>query len=377
MRSRCVPVFYEKKSASTTQYDQLLQGIRAAAGRAGIQTLLIPEEEREDINPEPLPPVAIVTGTDLPALQRTISYLRASGRRAVLAGSDSGPFGSDVSCVTPSRPAETQQLVNYLYNCNRKRIALVGFGENSINDTVRLHAALNALASWGILLEKETICRWRQDPQESFTHFFQHAHLFDAVICPNDVIAICFLRQCAKHGLAVPEELYVASFGNMAIGRYFQPSITSMTMDMLCVGEQSFQAWRFLMNNDNATALKLTVPSRVLVRDSTAGQQAEIGKGTAPAAGRPDLFYDNPAIATLQRIESCLSQRDELDMRIIKGILQGDTYEQICEHQFISAGTLRYRRNKIFADAGVSRRQAFSSLMRTQLGAENPFSAIE
>ena len=189
-----------------------------------------------------------------------------------------------------------------------------------------------------------------------------------------------FIKQCLIRGIGVPEDLYVASFGNMYIGRYFRPSVTSMTMDMICVGEQSFYAWRFLMNraHTSQTALKITVPSRVLARDSTAGRQpAEENEAIPPAAGYPDRFYENPTVAALQGIERCLSRRDELDLRIIKGILQEDSYEQISDRLFISVSALRYRLSKIFADAGVTRRQAFSSLMRTYLGDGNPFSSVE
>lgn len=380
MQGRPVPVFYENKTASTAQYANLLQGIRAAASRSGLQVQLIPEENLSGAALDSLPFNAVVTGTDMPMLQRTISFLRSSGRHAVLAGIDSEPFGPDVSCVTPSRRTETQQLIHYLYKCGRERIAFVGFGENSINDTFRLHSALSTLASLGSPLSGQEVCRWFHDPQESFLHFFQHAQSFDAVICPNDAAAICFIRQCLIREIGVPDDLYVASFGNMAIGRYFRPSVTSMTMDMVSVGEQSFYAWRFLTNNCCAaqTSLKITVPSRVLARESTAGRQPAVENGSIPpAAGNPDPFYENPTIAALQRIERCLSRRDELDLLILKELLQENSYEQISERLFISASALRYRLSKIFADAGVTRRNAFSSLIRTYLGDGNPFFSVE
>ena len=44
MRDRLVPIFYEKKTASTAQYANLLQGVRTAAARNGLHVQLIPEE---------------------------------------------------------------------------------------------------------------------------------------------------------------------------------------------------------------------------------------------------------------------------------------------------------------------------------------------
>jgi DNA-binding CsgD family transcriptional regulator len=304
-----------------------------------------------------------------------ISRLRGVGKHAVLAGTDSEQFGHDVSCATPSRRTETQQLVNYLYNCGKERLALVGFGSNSINDNFRYHAAMSAVAAWGKPLREDDAFLWQQDPQGSFDAFLRVAHRYDAVICPNDVMAICFINQCKVRGLRVPEDLFVASFGNMSIGRFYRPRITTMTMDMLLVGEQAFNVWRFLTLNDASrlTALKITVPSRILARESTAGIRIEAGRRALSPALPADRFYDHPTVAVLVSIENCISQRDEIDMRIIKSLMDRRSYEQISEELFISGSTLRYRLNKIFSDAGVKTRQDFEALVAQHLGEGNPF----
>ena len=53
--------------------------------------------------------------------------------------------------------------------------------------------------------------------------------------------------------------------------------------------------------------------------------------------------------------------------------MSGQSYEEISDRLFISGSTLRYRLNKMFADAGVKTRQEFEALMRTHLGEGNPF----
>lgn len=379
MRDLAIPVFFEEKSASSTQYGNIIQGIRSAASRSGMRLLPIGDKALDRTDFSTLAPAAIVTGASMPLIHSIIVRLRKSGRHAVLAGTDSEQFGHDVSCATPSRRTETQQLVNYLYSCGKERIALVGFGQTSVNDTFRLHAAISAAAAWGKLLTQDDVWQWYHDPSESFLPFIASAKRYDAVICPNDVMAICFIDTCGLHGLHVPDDLYVASFGNMAIGRFYSPSITSMTMDMLYVGEQAFHVWRFLINNDDAPqkALKITVPSRILVRESTAGQHIEAGQGAVAPTLPADRFYDNPTIAVLVGIEHCISQRDDIDMHIIKRLMQGHSYEEISADLFISSSTLRYRLNKIYADAGVSRRHAFEALLRRHLGSGNPFASVE
>ena len=315
----------------------------------------------------------------MPFMQSMIRRLRACGRQVILAGADSEQFGNDVSCATPSRRAETRQIANYLHGCGKKHIALVGFGKNSINDNFRYHAVMSVVATWEHPLMDDDVWLWQNDPRECFESFLNVYTRYDAVICPNDLMAICFINCCKARGVSVPGDLFVASFGNMSIGRYYTPSITSTTMDMVCVGEQAYSLWQFLSANDGAphAALKLTVPSSILVRGSTDNLHLKDDACVETPVLKADRFYDNPTIAVLQGIENCISQRDAIDMRILQRVMEGMNYEKISDELFIGGSTLRYRMSKIFADAGVRSRQEFEQLMRAHLGDGNPFACVE
>ncbi len=379
MKELSVPVFFDRKAISSTQYSTALQGIRTAASRYGQRLQMIAAEELDNVDFPDFPEVAILVSISMPFIEKTLDLMRRYRRMVVLTGMDSEQFGSDVSCATPSRRAETQQLVNYLYNCDKKRIALVGFGENSINDNFRYHAAITAAAAWGDVLGEGDVWQWKHDPQECFDAFLQVYRQYDAVICPNDVIAICLINECKKHGIRIPEKLFLASFGNMSVSAYFSPTITSVTMDMFSVGEQTYNVWRFLTAGDSMTrtSIKITVPSRILARESTAGIEPNTGFGVKSPILKADRFYYNPVISVLVGLDNCISQRDALDMRIIRSIIDKEKYEQICEKYFISPSTLRYRLNKIFADAGVQSRKQFEQLIHTHLGEGNPFAYVE
>lgn len=374
-----IPVFFDIRSSAATQYVNVIQGIRNEASRHGTKLDLISNTDADTVDFTALPSVAVVTGTDMPFMHRTIRRLRACGRQAILAGADSEQFGNDVSCATPSRRTETRQLVNYLHGCGKKRIALVGFGKNSINDNFRYHAAMSVAATWEDPLQDDDVWLWQNDPRECFERFLDVRQRYDAVICPNDLMAICFINSCKARGVGVPGDLFVASFGNMSIGRFFTPSITSTTMDMVCVGEQAYCLWQFLSANDGAphATLKLTVPSSILVRDSTDNLCLEDDACAETPLLKTDRFYDNPTIAVLQSIENCISQRDAIDMRILQRVMNGMNYEKISDELFIGGSTLRYRMNKMFADAGVRSRQELEQLMRNHLGGENPFACME
>ena len=272
-------------------------------------------------------------------------------------------------------PGRDSQLVNYLYNCDKKRIALVGFGENSINDNFRYHAAITAAAAWEMCWARD-VWQWKHDPQECFDAFLQ-VYQYDAVICPNDVIAICLINEC-KNMASVSRRSCSSPPWQHERKRLFQPTITSVTMDMFSVGGQTHNVWRFLTAGDSMTrtSIKITVPSRILARKYRRHWSPTRASVKSPIL-KADRFYYNPVISVLVGLDNCISQRDALDMRIIRSIIDKEKYEQICEKYFISPSTLRYRLNKIFADAGVQSRKQFEQLIHTHLGEGNPFAYVE
>ena len=371
MKQPIVHVIVDDRSADFAQWQGVLKGISAAAVRNGMKLSAISQSEMNKL-PAGNDPV-ILTGTDLGFIRQAVQDLRAAGRRTVLAGLDAEQLGEEIPCATPSRRTETQQLVSYLYACGRQRIALVGFGANSVNDRFRYQAAMEAVAAHGMPITQRDTWLWHHDPTTCFRSFLTAAHQYDAVICPNDVISICFINTCATAGIRVPEALYVASFGDTRVGRLYTPSITTMTMDMSAVGEQAFAAWQFVRADASGHAVcKITVPSRIIVRESTAGQQPP----TLPPPAPPlldDQYYRNLVIAPLEAIERCLAHCDELDLRILAALMDGLSYEDVCEQLFLSSGSLRYRLGKIYQSLGVPTRKKMETMLRSQFGETNPF----
>lgn len=152
-----------------------------------------------------------------------------------------------------------------------------------------------------------------------------------------------------------------------------------MTMDMQYVGKQAFSVWRHLMKSEQSMqriALRITVPSKILIRESTAHMPLQSGV-CAVFPSHQDSFYHQPAISRLVRLEKCISQRDETDMQILRLLMAKKSYEEISDALFISNSTLRYRLNKIYADAGTKGRRGFEALVQESLGPGNPFDKTE
>ncbi|WP_233859520.1 LacI family DNA-binding transcriptional regulator [Paraburkholderia sp. HD33-4] len=89
-----------------------------------------------------------------------------------------------------------------------------------------------------------------------------------AIICGNDHIALGVLREAEEMGIAIPEQLSVTGFDDLAIAREARPPLTTMHVDTREIGTV---AARHLLDalEGRATRQGYAVPAELKVRQST------------------------------------------------------------------------------------------------------------
>lgn len=317
---------------------------------------------------EPGIPV-IVTNSSLKNLTSAVQQLRQAGIPVILSGVDGAHFGSDIYSVASDSALAMTQMVRYLLSYDRKRIALAGFWSSSRNDMAFLDAAVAAADRFGYPISPQSIFLWENQLDESLNAFFQKHEDYNAVICPNDTIAICLTRACRERDIRIPETLFVTGASNMRISQKFEPSITTISMDFREIGKETYYVREHLIRRESkCSRISVSIPACIIPRESTGNLSL---KEALPQAGSQCVstfesgnnFFTNPTINSLIRFENCLSNRDEIDQKIVMAILQGKSYEQMEEMLFMSGSAIRYRRSRIFRDAGVSNRAEFEQLL--------------
>lgn len=94
-----------------------------------------------------------------------------------------------------------------------------------------------------------------------------------AVFCFNDMMAIGALLACRNSGLAVPRDLSIVGFDDVAFARYVTPPLTTIRQPRLDLGRLSMQMLLNLLNDQPAQSHVLA-PSLV-ARESTAPPRGE------------------------------------------------------------------------------------------------------
>ncbi|SLN63462.1 HTH-type transcriptional regulator GntR [Aquimixticola soesokkakensis] len=61
----------------------------------------------------------------------------------------------------------------------------------------------------------------------------------DGIICVSDLVGFGAVAQCARRGIAVPETLAIAGFGNYEIGRVCEPALTTVDVGAEQIGQRT------------------------------------------------------------------------------------------------------------------------------------------
>ena len=104
----------------------------------------------------------------------------------------------------------------------------------------------------------------------------------DAVVGYNDLVAIGFMHEARRLGMAVPGQVSVAGFDDIELARHVSPALTSVAMNSQAQGRVAMQRLLQLMAGDLPEPFDETLPPRLVLRESTAAPAAPSTGPTPP-----------------------------------------------------------------------------------------------
>ena len=141
------------------------------------------------------------------------------------------------SSFTVDDEKEGYRITNYLIKLGHKHIAiLAGETENTSVGQLRLRGYKRALEEQGIALEEDLICPMKDDI-EYYTmgngyvvtrELLTRRKDVSAIFAISDMLAVGACRAIFDMGLRVPEDISVAGYDGIDIGKYYSPTLTSV-----------------------------------------------------------------------------------------------------------------------------------------------------
>lgn len=200
--------------------------------------------------------------------------------------------GCDTISVANFEGAYT--MVRHLIRLGHRSIAIVKGPAGNIDAEERLRGWRTALLESGV--EPNLHLELQGDFTE--TSGFSCAQEFldldghpSAVFAANDYMAIGFLSALRQAGIAVPEEVAVTGFDDIAMAQYMNPPLTTVSVDAYELGSRAVQSClRRAAGRDGNGRTHLVIPTTLVVRGSCGSRhlsEADFGPGNGGSRRRP------------------------------------------------------------------------------------------
>jgi DNA-binding LacI/PurR family transcriptional regulator len=93
----------------------------------------------------------------------------------------------------------------------------------------------------------------------------------DAIFCASDAMAFGALRQLARQGVRVPDDVAVAGFDDLPEAAESSPPLTTIRQDTGQLGTEAAGALFRLLNDPTASPQRVILPTELVIRQSTVG----------------------------------------------------------------------------------------------------------
>ena len=220
---------------------------------------------------------------------------RADDLPMVLLGERAVPAGFDHVAV--DSVAAAQAVTEHLISLGRRRIAAIGRESVEGTASVRL-AGISASAASRRASRYDPdlvvgVARYeRADGEAAMESLLALPEPPDAVFCFNDLMAVGALRACAEAGVAVPDDVAVAGFDNIAEGAVPHPTLTTIAADLDVLSHEALRLLLLRVGGDMSAAVSVKVPWTLRVRESTRSGR-DLVRGRAAGRGRSGQLGDD------------------------------------------------------------------------------------
>lgn len=301
-----------------------------------------------------------------------LAYLSLHGIHTLMINYGYEEFSGTCSRVLLNCRDAMEKSIAYLLSHNRDRIALFGVTQGSSTDKIRVETFAEYESSIGRSLEEDTYYNYGAI-SECKERFVKNIANYNAVICVNEVAAFILLRWLRDSNINVPRDLYVMSCGySTMLAEHSVPTLTSVAADQYQTGVQAVIAYSSLIKNPGNVALTVLVEAKLTVRGSTDFSPDNGALAFAPQnIGSPKdkglNYFDDPSVRRFFSIETLLLESDDLDRKILDGLLAGDTYPKMAERLYTSENVISYRIKRMCKITGAASKSELIELISPYL----------
>ena len=215
-----------------------------------------------------------VDGVAMMTSEMDVSLIKELGKRNVpLVFMDVGQVGARMSHVAIDYANGVRQAVDHLVGLGHRQIGFISGPLDLHSARTRRQSFVDSMRSHGLAPDRRFIregTHTADGGQKAMAAILRLAKPPTAVVASNDWTAIGALHAIHAHGLRVPQDISLVGFDDIPLASYTNPALTSVRMSAADVGATAFDALFKLIAGERLEGDVYQVPTRLVVRESTA-----------------------------------------------------------------------------------------------------------
>ena len=272
------PTVYEAPSSGFII--KMQQGALTACKQSGYELLIHPCHYRDEGVKEQLRelvdrtrPSGVIIAAPISNMPELVDTIRSTGVPFVPLAQ--GLDESDEFTVATNDRAFSAEMTRYLASLGHRRIGFIRGNPNHAAVRKRFDGYRDGLADCSIEFDDELVVNGDNSIGSGGACGAELLDLDEpptAIFAANDDMAAGVMREAARRGLRIPEQLSVAGCDDISLAQQIYPSLTTIRQPLSEMAEVAAEA---LTGKKHESGL-LTVPAELKVREST---------GPAPGSG--------------------------------------------------------------------------------------------
>jgi len=180
---------------------------------------------------------------------------------------------SDFFTVAVDQRRGARLAVEHLVELGHRDILHLAGPLNWLDARAREQEWRDCLDRAGLAARPVVVGDWTSDSGYAFGRGLGRPE-FTAVFAANDQMALGLMRALHERGLSIPGDISVVGFDDMAEAKAFWPPLTTVHQDFAEIGRRSIQMLLHEIEDSSRDVGTTIVPTRLVVRESTAPPRA-------------------------------------------------------------------------------------------------------
>jgi len=220
-------------------YPGLLEPMIAALHQRGYLPVLIPDDDLDALNPEPLMDGSL-DGVILTTAHRGSAVPGELARRGVpcvLVNRETGERNADVSVAANDEGA--RQAARFLVRLGHTRIGFIGGLAETTTSSLREAAFAGELRRLGRDLPSRLVAGGPYSlghGRAGFARLMSGRPAPTAIFCANDILALGAMEEACHRRVAVPGEVSIIGFDDMPLSALTSVGLTTISVDLAEMG---------------------------------------------------------------------------------------------------------------------------------------------